>query len=146
VGGDVGIGEHANREQAGRLGDRQRAVEIARVFLSATAEVEDQALTDDLCAHAHREVAIGGLQNVLRVQLAVRERRQARPCAPLGVVEHRVGRLAQALHAEPARELSQPQCSSVVGGQLGAQVGAALAGLAHLPRELLDRLLVEHTR
>ena len=38
----------------------------------------------------------------------------------------------------------QPPRAGAAGGELGAQVRAALVGLAHLPGELVDRGVVEH--
>ena len=43
-------------------------------------------------------------------------------------------------------ELVQAGRAGAVGGQLGAEVGAPLVGLAHLRGELLDRGVVEHAR
>ena len=92
------------------------------------------------------DVALDRLEHVARLARAVGQRRDARPGAPLGVVEHRGGRLAQGVGAEPFGELDETPCADPVGGELRAQVGAALVGLAHLPGELVDRCLVEHAR
>ena len=63
--------------------------------------------------------------------------------AALGVVEHLVDRLARSARAAAVGELGQPPRAGAVGGELGAQVGAALGGLAHLGGQLVDRGVVE---
>jgi hypothetical protein len=116
------------------------------VLVRAPGEVEDQPLPGHLRAHAQREIAVGRLEHVLVTALAVGERRQTGSCAPLGVVEHCVGGLAQTLWAELLRERGQAQRAGAVGRQLRAQIGAPLLRLAHLSRQLLDRTLVQRTR
>ena len=81
-----------------------------------------------------------------RGRVASGELGQAGTRAPLGVVEHRVGGLAQALGAEAVRELGQAQRAGAVGGELGAQVRAPLGRLAHARDELVDRVLVQRPR
>ena len=137
---DVRVGEHAHREQARRARDRERAVEVARVLLGAAGEVQQQPLAvDRRRAGAARRSPSGASSTSSRVQLAVRQRRQAGAGATLGVVEHGVGRLAQALGSDAAGQLAQALGAGAVGGELGAQVGPALPRLAHARDELLER-------
>ena len=66
--------------------------------------------------------------------------------AALGVVEDLAERRHQLLRPDAFVQLEQPAPADPAGGQLGAQVGPALLGLAHLAGELGDRLVVEHAR
>ena len=97
-------------------------------------------------AQAQHEVSLGRLEHVLGLAHAVGQRGEAGTRAALGVVEHRVGRLAQPIGAQPVRELGEPQRAAAVGRELGAEVGAALLGLARARGDLLDRLGVERAR
>ena len=74
------------------------------------------------------------LEHVARLARAVLELGEAGAHAALGVVDRLRHRLAQAVGAEPLAQLEQPLGAGAVGGELGAQVGAALGGLAHLRR------------
>ena len=112
----------------------------------AAGEVEDQPLALDARVQAQEEIALAPLEHVLGVDVAVGQLRDARSGAPLGVVEHGAGRLAQPLDAEPLGERAQALGADAIGGELGAQVGAPLLGLAHLHDELLDRRVVERAR
>ena len=93
----------------------------------AAGEVEDQPLAGDGRAQAQH----GGRPRAPRARprrrtLAVGQRGQAGARAPLGVVEHGVGGRAQPLGPEALGERGQAQRADAVGGQLRAQVGAAL--------------------
>ena len=55
---DVGVGQHAHGEQAGRARDGERAVEVAVVLGRAAGEVEHQPLAVDGRAQAQHEVAL----------------------------------------------------------------------------------------
>ena len=146
AGRDVGVGEHAHGKEAGAARDGQRAVEVARILGGAAAEVEDQPVAVDGRGDAQFEVAVDALQDVDRVARAVGKLAQAGARAALGVVEDRGAGVAQAVGAEPLRQLAHAGRAEAVGGQLGAQVGAPLGRLAHLPGQLLDRRVVEHAR
>ena len=106
----------------------------------AAGEVEQQPLALHRGAQAQHEVALDRLQHVLRHMHPVGERRQAGAGAPLGVVEHGVEPLAQPRDPDALRELAQALRADPVGGELGAQVGAALLRLAHARDEPLDLL------
>ncbi len=80
------------------------------------------------------------------MQLAVGERGDAGARAPLGVVEHGVGRFAQALAPEAFGKRREACAADAVGRKLRAQVGAPLGRLAHLRDELVDRDVIEHAR
>ena len=71
---------------------------------------------------------------------------QAGARASLGVVEHLGERRPQRLVADALVELEQAPRARPAGGELGAQVGAALLGTAHLRDQLGDRGLIEHAR
>ena len=140
---DVGVGEHADGEPARAAGDRERAVEVALVLLGRAGEVERQLVARDRRRQLQREVALARLEHVRRAALAVVERLEAGAHPPLGVVDrlrHRV------LQAAAVVQLAQPLDAGAVGGELRAQVGAALRRLAHLLDELLDRVRVEPAR
>ncbi len=117
------------------------------MLVGAAGEVQQQPLAVDHGAQAQHEVALRRLEHVLAVQLAVGQRREAGARAPLGVVEHGVGRLAAGARL-PTRlgELGQALRAGAVGGELGAQVGPALLRLAHARDELVERRLVERPR
>ena len=116
------------------------------MLIGAAREVQQQPLAVDLGPHAQHQVAVRRLEHVLTVQLAVGQRRDAGTCATLGVVEHGIGRRAQAFGADALGELDQALRAGAVGGELGAQVGPALVRLAHARDELLERRLVERPR
>ena len=77
-----------------------------------------------LGAQAQLQIALGRLEHVARLAHAVAERRQAGARAPLAVVEHLVGALAQPLGPEARGELAEALGADAVGRQLRAQVGA----------------------
>ena len=139
VGGDVGIGQDADGEVAGRAGDRERAVEVALVLAGRAAEVERQRVAVDGRPQRDRQVALARLEHVVRLVDAVVELPQAGARAALGVVEHRREGLAQHLGAEPVVQLRRAQRADPARGELGAQVGAALLRPAHLRNQLVDR-------
>ena len=85
VGRDVGVGEHAHGEEAGRDRDGERAVEVAVVLRRAPAEVERQLVAGDRRGQAQLEVALERLEHVGGRARAVGQRGEARPRAPLGV-------------------------------------------------------------
>ncbi len=130
-GRDVGVGEDAHGEQARRAGDGERAVEIAGVLGGAAGEVEGQPIAGQNRAQAQLEVALAAPRARPWRERPDPERGQAGAGAALGVVEHRVGGLAQPVRAEAQRELAQALGAGAVGGELGAQVGSALGRLAH---------------
>ena len=135
---DVGVGEDAQREQAGALGHRARAVEVALVLRRAAGEVEHELVPADLGAQPQLEVALARLEHVDRLADAVVHPLELRPRPPLGVVEHRLGRLGQPAGAEPLGQLGEPPRARRVRRQLRAQVGAPLLGLAHPLGQLVD--------
>src|SRR5271155_5711047 len=84
-GRDIRVGEDAHGEQAGRAGDRERAVEIAVMLGRAAGEVERQLLAREGRVQAQLDVPSGRLQYVLGVNCPVRHRQQARTgAAPSG--------------------------------------------------------------
>src|SRR5581483_9216432 len=103
----VRIGEHADREQAGRLRHGGRAVEVPGTLLGAAREVQREGLAANLRAQPQLQIALGRLEHVTGLAHAVAELRQARPRAPLAVVEHLVGALAQARAPEARRPLAE---------------------------------------
>src|SRR3984957_9347068 len=142
-GGDVWVGEDADREQAGRARDRERAVEVALVLRVAAGEVQQEALTLDLGTQSQHDISLRALEHVLGAQLPVGKRGEACSGAPLAVIEHLIGAPAQTLGADSRRELTQTQRAGAVGRQLRAQVGAALVRLAHASHERIDRRIVQ---
>ena len=65
------------------------------------------------------------------MELAVGQRRDARPRPTFGVVDDlRRGR-PQTVRADPPGKLRQAADTKLVGGLLGAEVGAPLGWLAH---------------
>ncbi len=109
----------------------------------AAGEVEQQPISGEDRAQAQLEVALGRLEHVRGANGPIGQRCKAGAGAALGVVEHRVGGLAQAVCAEAAGQLGKALRADAVGGELGAQVGSALGRLAHARHELLDRPLVK---
>ena len=76
---DVGVGEHAHREQAGRARDRQRAVEVARVLRRAAGEVEHRAARPRRSARRRSSRSPSArLEHVLAVARAVAAARPGR--------------------------------------------------------------------
>ena len=116
------------------------------MLLRAAGEVEDEAVAVDGRDEPQLDVALDALEHVARLARTVGQFRDAGAGTPLGVVEHRGGRLAQRVGAQPLGELDEAPRADPVGGELRAQVRAALLGLAHLPGELVDRRIVEHAR
>jgi hypothetical protein len=70
-GGHVRIGEAADDEVAGRARDRERTVEVALVLRCGAGEVERDLVFRDGGRGTDREVALGGLQHILRLETAV---------------------------------------------------------------------------
>jgi hypothetical protein len=79
----------------------ERAVQVALVLGGAAGEVQQQVLSPQLGPQAKLQVRCGRLEHVLGVADPVCERRQRCARAPLGVVEHGVRALAQAIDADP---------------------------------------------
>ena len=91
-------------------------------------------------ARAELEVALARLEHVGRLARAVGQRGEAGAHAALGVVDRLRHRRLQ---VAASVQLAQALDPAAVGGELRAQVGAALGRLAHLRDELVDRAGVE---
>ena len=126
--------------------DREWAVEISLVLLSRPREVEPQRLALDRRGQLDLQVALAGLEHILGGHLAVGQFAEARAGAPLGVIQHRRERLLEQVRLDALVQLTQPPCTHASGGELRAQVGPALIGLAHLPGQLRDSVVVEDPR
>ena len=109
-------------------------------------EVERHPATLDGGLQRDREVALARLEHVAGLVGPVLQLLDTGPGAALGVVEHLLERLGELLGAEALVQFEQPPPADPPGGQLGAQVGSALLGLAHLVRQFRDRVLVQDPR
>ena len=131
----VRVADDAHRVEAGRLGHRQRAVEVALDLLGAAVEVELQGIAADRGAQAQRDVAVESLEHVLGRALAVGHLIQRGAGPPLGVVEDLGGRRAQQLDSRAARPAGGA-CGSRSGWRRAARAGrrAAARGCASARR------------
>ncbi len=89
------------------------------------------------------EVGVGGLEHVGRAPVPVRQLGEPRPRAALRVVERLLEPGAERLQAEPLDQRLDALGAGAAGRELGAQVGLALARVAHAPGQLAQRLGVE---
>ena len=132
----LGVGEHADGEEGGRLGDRQGAVEVAVDLRIGAGEVERQPVRVDPGGDPQADVArlAAGvrLHQVLGLVRAVGQLGEPGARAALGVVEDLRHPGAKHPDAVPARQLEQATLAGQVGGPLRAQVGEPLARVAHL--------------
>ena len=126
----------ANRHAESR--DRQRAVEVAVVLGGAAAEVEQQLLAATTGAQAQLADRRSGASSTSSRTRARRRGARARHARVRrsAVVEHRVGRLAQAL--APRRAASSPGARRPMrlAASCARRSARALFGLAHRGDEL----------
>ena len=143
-GGASGSVRDAYREERGGFRHREGTVEVALDLGIGAGEVEAQGLAVEGGGDPQRDVvlaAVGGvvLEEVLGPIGAVGERGEGGAGAALGVGEDLGHPLAQAGGPVALGELRQPQPPDPVGGLLGAQVGEALARVAHPGDEAVER-------
>ena len=130
-------------QQAERVTDSGQ-LRLPLVLGRGAAEVERQLVA----ARPSRRAAARGRPRAPRARRsawrrAVGQRGEAGAHAALGVVDRLRHR---GLEVAARVQLAQPLDPGAVGGELRAQVGAALGGLAHLRDELVDRGGVEPAR
>src|SRR4249919_1856945 len=142
----VRVADDADGVEAGRLGHRERAVEVAGDLIRAAREVEIQRVPPNGGADTQRNVAIAALEDVLCRALAVGHLRERGPRAPLRVVEDLAGRGPEQLPAMPLGELPQPAVAGQVRCPLRPQVGQPLLRVPHPPGQLTEDRVVRARR
>ena len=140
----VGVGEGADREEGGRPGHRERAVEVAVDLRVGAGEVEREPLALDRRRDPQHESALAPprelvLEHVLGPVGAVGERGERGAGAALGVGEDGRHARAQAVAAVALGQLGEPPLAEPVRGRLGAQVGEPLVRRAHPRGEPLEQ-------
>ena len=114
---------------------------------AAYREVDLELVAGDRDRDADLELAPAcRLERVGGLEASVRKPRDRRPHDTLRVVVQLVHRRLDGLLAAPLAELVQPPLREVVRRELGAQVAAALVGVAHARDELAEDVVVEARR
>ncbi len=119
----VRIGQHPHDVEGGRLGDGERAVEVAAHLVRRSREVEDQLVAGHGRAHPQLDLLTSvspALEDVARLVRAVVELCDRGPGAPLGVVEDLRHPRAESVGAQALDQLLDPCGAGAVGGALGA--------------------------
>ena len=104
----------------------------------AACEVEQQILSADLRPQSQHKIALCRLEHIARFVDAVWQRADAGSHPALCVVEHRRRALPQAPWTHPIGERGEADRADPVGGELGAQIGTPLLGMAHARDDPLD--------
>ena len=114
----------AQREQARRAGDRDRAVDVAGHGGGGAVEVDHQVVAVDRHAYADRDVLVRdavALDLALGRGAAVRQRTDRLARAPLGVVDH-LAKTASTT-SRPRRSISSPSRVSASGSRRSGRAG-----------------------
>jgi hypothetical protein len=147
VGRHVGRQQHAQREQAGRAGDRDRAVHVPGDRPGGAVEVDRERVAVERDGHADRDVVVRhavALDLALRGRAAVRKPAQRLARAPLGVGDHLGEDGGDRVPAAPLDELRQALLGQPVRRDLRAQVAAADVRRAHVGEDQVEH--VGHVR
>ncbi len=135
------IGQHADGEERGGLGHRERAVEVAVDLGAGSSEVDAHLLALDRHRDPQGEIlgAVGGDERVLGLEGPVGERRYRRLPAAFSVIEN-----CCHTHPQLRRRLARDESlvdacgGEQVRGALSAQVGESLRRVAHLRDQIAD--------
>ncbi len=112
------------------------------MLVGGAGEVEGQLVARDRRLQLQLDVLIG-LEDVSRLIGPVLQGRDLGAHATFCVVLHVIGRISQHRRPDLLGELPQAGGAGAVGGELGAEVGPALIGVAHLRDQLVDGVVVE---
>ncbi len=89
------------------------------------------------------EVALGGLEHILRLETAVGQAVDRGSDDALRVVEELVHRRDDSVSAPALAQLGEAPGRQRVSGELGSKVASALVGVAHPGDEVVEQLVVE---